>query len=235
MVHELNVLFGVVPVGADAQRYRQAVLEDNALHKATASNREKTFKFLKRLYALDPEVCLFREMRRLCELAADDASLLTGLLAMAREPILRDCLDMIQKSPIGESLARADFEAWIRARSPGQYSEAMYRSFSHNLYASFFQFGYLGDTVGKARSRIRPRSGVASVGYAAFLDWLCGLSGVALLQGNYSRALELDADEHLALLTTAGRRGLFKVAYSGGVLELGFPGFLKNDETRLPP
>jgi hypothetical protein len=43
------------------------------------------------------------------------------------------------------------------------------------------------------------------------------------------------ADEHIALLATAGRQGLLKAAYSGGVLELAFPGFLKNDETRCIP
>lgn len=111
----------------------------------------------------------------------------------------------------------------------------MYVSFSHNLYASFYQLGYLGESVGKARSRIRPKVGIASATYAAFLDWLQGMSGVSLLQGAYSRALDLGADEHIALLTAAGRQGLLKAAYSGGVLDLGFPGFLKNDETRLTP
>jgi hypothetical protein len=233
MLDEFEMLLASVSVDSDADHYRRAILEDNILHKATASNREKTFKFLRRLYALDPQVCLFREMRRLSRFAAEDTKLLSGLLAFAREPLLRHCLDMVLKVPVGESLGRPEFEAWIRAHAPGQYSESMYVSFSHNLYASFFQLGYLGTAVGKARSRIRPKTGIASVTYAAFLDWLGGMSGVALLQGDYSRAMDLSTDEHLAMLTAAGRQGLLKVAYSGGVLELGFPDFLKNDETRL--
>jgi len=235
MIDEVTILLSVVPADADAQAYRQAVLEDNQLHKKTASNREKTFKYLRRLYSLDPQVCLFREMRRLLQFAADDSKLLMGLLAMAREPVLRACLDMVLKTPVGDSLGRAQFEAWIRTHAPGQYSDSMFRSFSHNLYASFYQFGYLGKAVGKARTRIRPESGIASVTYAAFLDWLGGMSGISLLQGEYSLALDLGSDEHIALLQTAGRRGLLKAAYSGGVLELGFPGFLKNNETRLIP
>jgi len=235
MLDELSALLFAVPAEVEAERYRSAILEDNVLHKTTASNREKTFKFLRRLYALDPQVCLFREMRRLSRYAADDAKLLISLLAMAREPILRECLNMVLKAPVGESLGRAQFEVWMRAFAPGQYSESMFVSFSHNLYASFYQFGYLGESVGKARTRIRPQSGIASVTYAAFLDWLQGMSGIALLQGDYSRALDLGAGEHIALLQAAGRQGLLKVAYSGGVLELAFPGFLQNNESRLTP
>lgn len=235
MTAELETLLSAVPPDAPAESYRHAILDDNLLVKSTASNREKTYNFLRRLYALDPSTCLFREFRRLHRLAADDSRLLIGLLAIAREPVLRHCLDMVLSVPIGESLGRQAFETWMRAHAPGQYSEAMYVSFSHNLYASFHQLGYLGDAVGKARSRVRPKVGIASATYAAFLDWLQGMTGVALLHGTYSRALNLGADEHIALLTAASRQGLLKAAYSGGVLDLGFPGFLKSDESRLNP
>jgi hypothetical protein len=235
MLEEFEALITAVPPDAGADGYRQAILDDNVLHKATASNREKTFKFLRRLYALDPATCLFRELRRLYRFAAGDSRLLVGLLAMAREPILRQCLSSVLAVPIGESIGRQHFEDWMRNHAPGQYSESMYVSFSHNLYGSFYQFGYLGESVGKARSRVRPKVGIASATYAAFLDWLHGMSGVSLLHGPYSKALDLGTDEHIALLTAAGRQGLLKAAYSGGVLDLGFPGFLKSDETRLTP
>jgi hypothetical protein len=233
MLDELVILLTVVPAEADAQAYRQAVLEDNQLHKKTASNRDKTFKYLRRLYAIDPHICLYREMRRLLNFAGEDTKLLIGLLAMAREPILRDCLSMVLKMPVGESLGRTQFETWIRTHAPGQYSESMYVSFSHNLYASFHQFGFLGKASGKARTRTRPKVGIASATYAAFLDWLRGMSGISLLRSEYSLALDLSADEHIALLQAAGRKGLLKVAYSGGVLDLSFPGFLKNNESRF--
>ncbi|MCC6145268.1 MAG: hypothetical protein WA094_02785 [Candidatus Desulfobacillus denitrificans] len=235
MLDEIEALLAIVPPEAEAEQYRRAILDDNALHKATASNREKTFKFLRRLYGLDPALCLFREFRRLYRFAADDSRLLIGLLAMAREPVLRDCLEMVRSVPVGESLDRQNFEAWIRAHAPGQFSESMYVSFSHNLYATFYQLGYLGESVGKARSRNRPKVGIASATYAAFLDSLQGLSGLSLLHGTYSRALDLGVDDHLALLKAAGKQGLLKVAYSGGVLELGFPGFLTADEKRITP
>lgn len=233
MSDELRKLLASLPLDADASAYQKAVLDDNILEKSTASNREKTLKFLRSLYALDPRICLFREMRRLSRFAAEDAPLMFGLLAMAREPILQACLDMVLQVRVGDTLDRKAFEDWIRAHAPGRYSEAMYVSFSHNLYASFFQFGYLGASIGKARTRVRPSSGIASATFAAFLDWLSGMNGVALLQAPYSRALDLPTDEHLALILAAGRQGLMKVAYSGGVLELAFPGFLRDGEQRI--
>ena len=233
MFDELQQLLSAVAVNADATSYRRAILEDNLLHKASASNREKTYKFLRSLYGLDPQICLFREYRRLSRFATEDACLLAGLLAMAREPILRHCLNMVLAVPVGESLGRQQFEDWIREYAPGRYSDSMYVSFSHNLYASFFQFGYLGESSGKARGRIRPKVGIASATYAAFLDWLHGVSGMMLLQGSYSRALDLSADEHLAMLMAAGRQGLLKAAHTGGVLDIHFPGFLTAGETKI--
>lgn len=233
MQDELSTLLAAEPISASSEDYKRAILDHNILDKATASNRLKTYKYLRSLYALDPDVCLFREIRRLMQYAPDDTRLLVGLLSLAREPVLRECLTMVLHTPIGKSLGRTEFEAWIRAHAPGQYSDSMFISFSHNLYASFYQFGFLGESIGKARTRVRPAFGIASATYAAFLDWLEGGSGIALLQGTYSRALDIPSDEHIALLQTAGRQGLLKVAYSGGVLDLGFPGFLKDSESRL--
>jgi hypothetical protein len=235
MHDEFSVLLSSEPINASSDDYRLAILDHNVLEKATASNRLKTYKYLRSLYALDPEVCLFREMRRLMQYAGTDSKLLMGLIAMAREPILRECLTMVLHTLVGKSLGRPEFEAWIREHASGRYSESMFISFSHNLYASFYQFGYLGESIGKARTRVRPVSGIASATYAAFLDWLEGRSGIALLQGTYSRALDISTDEHLALLQSAGRQGLLKVAYSGSVLDLAFPGFMKNSESRLTP
>lgn len=233
MQDELRALLAAEQSSASAEDYRRAIIDHNILEKSTASNRLKTYKYMRSLYALDPEICLFREMRRLLNFAADDSRLMMGLLSMAREPILRECLSMVLQTPIGKSIGRPEFEAWIRTHAPGQYSDSMFVSFSHNLYASFYQFGFLGKSIGKARTRVRPVSGIASATYAAFLDWLEGRSGIAMLQGTYSRSLDLAQDEHVALLQSAGRQGLLKAAYSGGVLDLGFSGFLKNSESRL--
>lgn len=233
MLPELSALLAVSPRDADAQTYRRLAVEEDALHKASAANRLKTFNKLKLLYALDPGVPIFREFRRLSQLFPSELPAMAGALAFAREPLLRACADMVIGTPVSTPLSRASFEAWVREHAAGRFSQTMYRSFSHNLYASFFQIGFLGEAVAKCRLRRRLDARPATVAYVAFLDWLTGLNGLSLLQGGFSRTLELAKADHLALLTTAGQVGLMRVANSGGVLHLDFTPWLQPGEARL--
>ena len=233
MLPELCHLFGIGSETAGLDDYRRLAVEDDALHKASVANRTKTFNFLRRLYALDPRVPLFREAFRLQRIFPADFRALMGLLAFAREPLLRACADMIVRTPVGQAVGREAFEAWIREFAPGHYSQTMYVSFSHNLYASFFQLRYLGPAVGKLRLRLRPEAKPATTAYAAYLDWLNGENGLSLLAGRYSSTLELTKAEHLALLSSAGQLGLMRVAHTGGVLHLDFSTWLQPGEARL--
>jgi hypothetical protein len=233
MLPELSALLAVAPRDADAQTYRRLAVEEDALHKASAANRLKTFNKLKLLYSLNSAVPIFREFRRLGLLFPAELPAMAGALAFAREPLLRACADMVLSTPVSTPLTRARFEAWVRDHAAGRFSQTMYRSFSHNLYASFFQIGYLGDAVAKCRLRQRLDARPASVAYAAFLDWLSGLNGLSLLQGSFSRTLELAKGDHLAMLTAAGQLGLMRVANSGGVLHLDFASWLQPGEARL--
>ena len=233
MLPELTTLLAVAPPDANIDTFRRMVVDEDALHKASAANRRKTFAFLARLYGLDPAVAVYREFRRLSLLFPGDLRGFAASLAFAREPLLRACSEMVLRTATGKSLAREDFEAWIREFAPRRFSEAMYVSFSHNLYASFFQLGYLGASVNGRRLRERPAVHPASVAYAAFLDWLSGLNGLTLLDATYSRALQLGRAEHLALLSAAGQLGLMRVANAGGVLHLDFSSWLRRGEARL--
>ena len=174
MLPELSALLSIAPGDADAGAIRHLAVDENALHKASSANRLKTFNKLRLLYALDPAVPIFREFRRMSQLFPLDMPVMAGALAFAREPLLRACGDMVLSTPIGSPLSRASFEAWVREHAAGRFSKTMYRSFSHNLYASFFQIGYLGAAVAKCRLRQRLDARPASVAYTAFLDWLTG-------------------------------------------------------------
>lgn len=232
MLPELSALLAIAPRDADVDTFRRLAVDEDALHRASAANRLKTFNKLKRLYALDQAFPIFREFRRLSLMFPAELTTLAGSLAFAREPLLRACAAMVLSTPIAAPLSRASFEAWVREHHAGQFSQTMYRSFSHNLYASFFQLGYLGAAAGKCRLRQRIATGPASAAYAAFLDWLLGLNGLSLLQGKHSHTLELAKVEHLAALSAAGQLGLMKVGLAGGVLHLDFASWLQPGETR---
>jgi len=233
MLPELIDLMAIAPLDADTATLQRLVVDEDVLHKPSAANRAKTFAFLKNLFGLNPQLPIYREFTRLCHLSQVDTTVLAGSLAFAREPVLKVCANMVLDTAIGKPLGREDFEAWVREYAPGRYSQSMYVSFSHNLYASFFQLGYLSEAVGKTRIRKRRDVRPASVAYAAFLDWLTGLNGITLLTGAFSKTLELPKDEHLNLLSAAGQQGLMRVAHAGGVLQLDFPTWLRPGETRL--
>jgi hypothetical protein len=63
MLGELSLVLDGVPPDALASRYRQAIIEENLLGKATRSTRIKTTKHLTALYALAPAFALFRLLR----------------------------------------------------------------------------------------------------------------------------------------------------------------------------
>lgn len=233
MLPELSTLLQLTSTDAGLEDFRRLAEDEDALQKSSIANRHKTFSYLKRLYGLDPSLALFRNFRQMSALDPASTATLAAGLAMAREPILQQCLHMVLDHPVGSTLGREDFEDWIREAAPGCYSQTMYRSFSHNLYASFFQFGYLSDATGTTRMRRMPKVSVVTVAYAAFIDWLEGNNGLSLLGARYSSALQLDRVTQLDLLTAAGRQGLMRVAYAGGVLELDFSAWLKPSENRL--
>ena len=233
MLPELSQLLQAAQAGADTDNLQALVVEQDVLHKPSAANRLKTFNFLRGLYGLNPSYALCREFSRLESLSTTELPVLAGTLAFAREPVLRDCADMVMSTEIGKSLGREDFENWIRQHLPGRYSESMYISFSHNLYASFYQLGFLGEASGKIRIRKRRDVRPIAIAYAAFLDWLNGLNGMSLLEGDFMKTLELGKDESLSLISSAGQQGLIGVALAGGVLQLDFSTWLQPAEQRL--
>jgi hypothetical protein len=235
MLPELCTLLAVAPPRADAVCLENLVIHEDALHKTSAVNRSKTFTYLRRLYGLNSELVVFREFSRLYKLFPKEVVALAATLAFAREPLLRACADFVMSSPVGKALGREDFEHWVREHAHGRYSQSMFISFSHNLYASFYQLGYLGAAAGKQRLRQRRDIRPAAVAYAAFLDWLTGLNGLTLLGGNYSITLELNQEEHLRLLKACGQLGLMRVALAGGVLQLDFSDWLHGTESRPDP
>ena len=234
MQPELKLLLQAADAQADINTLQTLVVEQDVLHKPSAANRLKTFNFLKRLYGLNLQQALYREFIRLAKLSPSDFCVLAGTLAFAREPLLSDCAEIVLAVEVGKSLGREDFEYWIRQQKPGSFSESMYISFSHNLYASFYQLGFLGEAGGKIRIRKRRDVSPAAVAYTAFIDWLNGLNGMSLLEGKFMKTLELSKDECLTLISSAGQQGLLRVALAGGVLQLDFSSWLQPAEQRLP-
>src|ERR1700727_1493235 len=88
MLAELSAILTVVPRSATRQEYVNAVVEANCLAKPTTSTRRLTLQRLTELYALDPEVPIFRILRRLWDVDSEPRPVLALLAALARDPLL---------------------------------------------------------------------------------------------------------------------------------------------------
>src|SRR5438552_1864532 len=88
MLAELRQLLAVVAADARREDYDAAIVEANALGKATISTRRLTLQRLRELHALDRRVPLFRALRRAWTADETGRPLIALLGALARDPLL---------------------------------------------------------------------------------------------------------------------------------------------------
>jgi hypothetical protein len=89
MLDELRALLANCRPEASRTDYLSSIFEDNCLGKRTAATRKLSGQRLSELYALDPEVPLFRVMRYCWYADRQGQAFLALLLALARDPLLR--------------------------------------------------------------------------------------------------------------------------------------------------
>jgi hypothetical protein len=103
MFAELSLLIEAVPTDSPIQRYREAVVEENLLGKATRSNRQDTANYLTSLYSLNRSVAVFRLLRHFWSTEGSGRPMIAYLAATARDPLLRECSDLILGVPHDET------------------------------------------------------------------------------------------------------------------------------------
>jgi hypothetical protein len=103
MLEELSHLLEAVPGDVVREQYADAVMEQNCLGKRTAATRKLSLQRLTELYALEPQVILFRVLRDLWGRNETSRPLLALLLALARDPLLRATATSVIRTPYGGS------------------------------------------------------------------------------------------------------------------------------------
>ena len=106
MLDELSHLLDAVLGEAVRDNYAHAVMVHNCLGKRTAATRKLSVQRLTELYALDPQVILFRVLRDLWVRNETSRPLLALLLALARDPLLRATATAVMRTPYGQEFAR---------------------------------------------------------------------------------------------------------------------------------
>src|ERR1051325_8349620 len=106
MLDELRAVLAACRPDATRDDYLAAIHEDNCLGKRTGATRKLSSQRLSELYALDPDVPLFRVMRRCWYADPDGQAVVALLLALARDPLLRASAPPVLRMRSGEELAR---------------------------------------------------------------------------------------------------------------------------------
>ena len=229
MLADIRSLFDACPSEATTpDSLANAILLENCLGKRSMASRRLTLQHLRSLYALDPNVPIYRFFRFLWNRSPDDRPLLALLIAYARDPVLRDSAPCVIALAPGEQLSAAAMEAFLGSLDETRYSPATLSSIARNVRATWTHSGHLTGNVVKQRAAAEP--GVGPVALALLLGYLEGHRGLSLFESEYMRLLDAATAKKIALAQTASKRGWLVFKHIGAVVEVLFPGLLTNDE-----
>lgn len=231
MLEDVRTLFDHVPAGAEHDEYANHVVALNVLRKPTKKARELAFRHLSALYGLDPNLALFRVLRRLWRIDEPAQPLLALMVALARDPLLRSTQAFILAKEIGSTVPRGELEGLLAATHRDRFSAASLKSFAQNVNGTWTAASFLH---GKARkTRAVPIVTPANVALALFLGHLEGLSGQRLFTTSWTSLLPASPGELEVLASSASHRGLLVFLNAGGVKEVRFPDYLTPEEEQI--
>lgn len=228
MLGELRAVLSHCRPDATRADYLSAIHDDNSLGKRTSATRELSSQRLSELYALDPEVPLFRVMRRCWYADRDGQAVLALLLALARDPLLRVTAPPVLRMRPGEELARQQMTDALNRAVGSRFNENTLDKIVRNAASSWTQSGHLKGRGRKVRQSVTPTA--ATTAYALLLGYLAGARGAALFETLWAQALDAPAGDLMHLAMDARRLGFMDMSQSGGVIHVAFSRLLIPDE-----
>ncbi|MBK8265324.1 MAG: hypothetical protein IPK80_28845 [Nannocystis sp.] len=224
MIRGITSIFASTSPAATPADYARVVVDENLLGKRTAAARKHTLNNLVNLYAMDPSVPVFRIFRELWEQDPEGRSLLALLCALARDPLLRGSVQTVLETPLGERLPSSALAATVTR----QMAPATKKAIGTRNLSSWAQAGFLDSP--RKRNRVRPRATPGAAAYALALGFMEGGRGSLLLTTSWTRVLDCPADEVLALVRQAARRGWVQYRAAGDVIDLRVEALFTDDE-----
>jgi hypothetical protein len=218
MFAELAAIFAAIPGTALRPEYVNAVVEANCLGKPTTSTRRLTLQRLTELYALDPEVPIFRILRRLWSVDSDSRSVLALLAALARDPLLMATAPAVLSLPHGTEMIRQTMREAVRSTVGERLNDATLEKVIRNAASSWTQSGHLVGRTFKSRQKVH--AGATAVAFAFYLGTAAGFQGEELLTSGWVKSLDCRPSEALDAALDAKRIGLLDLKVAGNVFDL---------------
>jgi hypothetical protein len=232
MLEDMETLLDYVPdVNAERTEYFRAVVDDNCLGKRSVETRKLTERHFVELYALDPQVIIFKALRYFWKRDSLGHPLLALLCAYARDSLLRMSAPFIVGFHEGDRVQRLELEEYIEAMYPGRFSKAMLKSLAQNINSTWTKSGHLVGRVNKFRAKAKASSGAVS--YALLLGYLHGERGKSLFESEYIKLLDCSFGEATEMAESAALKGWIIFKRLGAVIEVLFPNLLTDKEMDL--
>lgn len=229
MTGELFALFDCVQnTDASVEEYKTAIIDANCLGKRTVKNRGYSFSYLKRSYGLSPEYLIFRAFRYFFDRDEKSRALLCLLTVYSRDLVLRASAGYITNLSDGEKISKTDFEDQMDKAFPGRFGEKMLQSLVRNLLSSWTQSGHLSSDKNRVRQTAEAGSGAVSL--ALLLGYVTGARGERLFHTEYAKLLDCSFEKAVELAEEASRKGWIVFNRIGGVIEVGFPNLINQQE-----
>lgn len=202
------------------------ILNSNVTGKLSNSNLIKTNRYLRQLYGFDKKDLLFRCFEHYWTLVDNEKkSILTFLFALSNDFLLKESIDIVINSKVGEKVAIEKFDDNIEKYHPGKYSDNTRRSAAQNVASSWKQAGYI---QGKMKNiRVQPEQDYYTVAFALLLSYLHGDRGEYILLSKWIKTLALNTEELRDLIKEAAKKDLLQYQFGGNVTVISFDNQLK--------
>jgi len=220
MLAELRGLFSAVSGNGRREDYAAAIVEDNCLGKPTASTRRLTLQRLKELYGLDPDLPIFRILRRLWTIDEPGSPLLALSAALARDPLLTVTAPAVLPLSEGAEFQRGVMRNCLQRAVGDRLNESILNKVVRNAASSWTQSGHLEGRTFKFRQRVEATP--PTVAFGLYLGYTVGFRGDELFTSPWIRVLDCGVSQARQLAVEAKRLGLIDLRSAGDVVELRF-------------
>jgi hypothetical protein len=219
MLDELKTLFASVPAESARVTYVKAIIESNCLAKPTTATRRLSSQRLVELYGLDPDIPIFRVLRRLWDIDEAGRPLFAMLCSIARDPLLASSADAVLPLEPGAEFQRSSMNHAIRRSVGERLNDATVEKVVRNAASSWTQSGHFEGRTFKIRRSVQ--STPATVAFALYLGYATEARGQELLSSSWIQVLDCSITSATQLALEAKRMGLIDMRSAGDVVEIG--------------
>jgi hypothetical protein len=218
MLDDLTAILAAVPATATVADYSSAIIEGNCLSKQTVATRRHSFQHLRELYALDPQVPLFRVLGHLWAADPQGGSLLALLASLARDPLLLGTAASVIPLRDGAEFQRAAMRMAVSRTVGDRLNDSTIDKVARNAASSWAQSGHLQGRTFKIRQRVTATPG--AMAFALYLANAAGFYGQEVLSSGWIRVLDCSTSAAIEIALEAKRRGLIDLRVAGDVFDL---------------